>query len=205
MNLASEHPPLFLEVDGVPRSEGPAPVEDDRTTTRRDRTHQLDAPWAADVAARSTSGTTESPPCGPRTSATTASTIWSTGTSRRWPVARSLISIVPDSRPLPTMTMVGTPISSASLNFTPGETFRDELEAEEVRAVDLFEAVNRPDAGVIERRENVGLTRESQEAFGVLGERFGENFQGDLALEARVARAPNLSHASRPERAENLV
>ena len=30
----------------------------------------------------------------------------------------------PSARPRPTMTMVGTPISSASLNFTPGLTLR---------------------------------------------------------------------------------
>ena len=31
-------------------------------------------------------------------------------------------------QPLPTTTIVGTPISSASLNFTPGETFRPVVE-----------------------------------------------------------------------------
>ena len=48
----------------------------------------------------------------------------SAGTSVRSPVRRSLISTVPDSASaLPTTTMVGTPMSSASLNFTPGLTF----------------------------------------------------------------------------------
>src|SRR5665648_452495 len=103
MHLTGEHPPLLLKVERMPRREGAAPVEDHRTATRHDGVHQLAAP---------------------RTSDTTSSTIWPSGTSRRSPVARSLISIVPACRPLPTMTMVGTPISSASLNFTPGETFR---------------------------------------------------------------------------------
>ena len=48
----------------------------------------------------------------------------STGISRRSSVRRSRSSTVPSARPRPTMTMVGTPSSSASLNFTPGETPR---------------------------------------------------------------------------------
>ena len=42
--------------------------------------------------------------------------------SRRSPERRSLSSTMPSARPRPTTTMVGTPISSASLNFTPGLT-----------------------------------------------------------------------------------
>ncbi len=61
--------------------------------------------------------------CQPATTAARWSTTRSTGMSSRWPVRRSLTSTVPSARPLPTTAMVGTPISSASLNFTPGETF----------------------------------------------------------------------------------
>ena len=43
-----------------------------------------------------------------------------TGTSTRSPVRRSRTSTTPSASPLPTTTIVGTPISSASLNFTPG-------------------------------------------------------------------------------------
>ena len=45
-----------------------------------------------------------------------------TGTSARSPVRRSRTSTVPSARLRPTTTMVGTPIISASLNFTPGLT-----------------------------------------------------------------------------------
>ena len=46
------------------------------------------------------------------------------GTSVRSPVLRSLTSTVPVARPRPTTTIVGTPSSSESLNFTPGDTPR---------------------------------------------------------------------------------
>ena len=39
-------------------------------------------------------------------------------------LARSRTSTTPEARPRPTTTMVGTPISSASANLTPGETSR---------------------------------------------------------------------------------
>lgn len=48
----------------------------------------------------------------------------SNATSVRSPERRSLTSITPEARPLPTTTMVGTPTSSASLNLTPGDTLR---------------------------------------------------------------------------------
>ena len=46
-----------------------------------------------------------------------------TGSSRRSPEARSQSSTTPSGAPRPTMTIVGTPSSSASPNLTPGETF----------------------------------------------------------------------------------
>ena len=74
-----------------------------------------------------------------------------------------------------------------------------------MHAVDLFEAVNRADAGMIERSEHVGLARESGQALGVARKSLGKHLEGDLALEAGVARAPDLAHASGPERSENLI
>ena len=59
----------------------------------------------------------------PRTAASTRAPAWATGTSSRSPVLRSRTSIVPSARPRPTVTIVGIPSSSASLNFTPGDTF----------------------------------------------------------------------------------
>ena len=79
-----------------------------------------------------------------------------------------------------------------------------ELEDEEADAVDLLEAVDRGDVRVVQRCEDVRLARESREPVGVLRECLGQDLEGDLALEARVARAPDLAHASGPERGENL-
>ena len=45
------------------------------------------------------------------------------GTTSRAPVRRSHSSTWPSAAPRPTMTIHGTPTSSASPNFTPGETF----------------------------------------------------------------------------------
>ncbi len=61
-------------------------------------------------------------PQGP-TAATTRAAASATGTSSRSPEARSRSSTTPSTSPRPTVTMVGIPSSSASLNFTPGETF----------------------------------------------------------------------------------
>ena len=51
-----------------------------------------------------------------------AATTSASGTSVRSPVRRSFTSTTPSTRPRPTTTMVGMPSSSASLNFTPGDT-----------------------------------------------------------------------------------
>src|SRR3954470_8089864 len=60
---------------------------------------------------------------GPRTAASTRAPASATGTSSRSPDFRSRTSIVPSASPRPTVTIVGIPSSSASLNFTPGDTF----------------------------------------------------------------------------------
>ena len=46
----------------------------------------------------------------------------------------------------------------------------------------LFDSVDRGDVGVIEGREDLGFSRESDEAVGVGGEGVGEDFDGDLAI-----------------------
>src|SRR5690606_22698307 len=67
-----------------------------------------------------------SPDAGQR--APTSWTRWvtadSTAISCRSPLRRSFTSITPFARPRPTTTIVGTPISSASVNLTPGVALR---------------------------------------------------------------------------------
>src|SRR5690606_33970134 len=97
-DLRGEGVPLAQVVDRAPGRERATPADEDRP----DAPHQPTLPG--------------------RTSATIAAAASATGTCRRSPVRRSLISTVPCSRPLPTTTIVGTPRSSASLNLTPGLT-----------------------------------------------------------------------------------
>ena len=70
-----------------------------------------------------------------------------------------------------------------------GEVFAlDELHDEGADAARLLEAVDRGDVGVLELGEDLRLALEAREAFGVGGERLGEDLDGDLALQLRVGR-----------------
>jgi hypothetical protein len=57
---------------------------------------------------------------------------------------------------------------------------------------------------MVERREHLRLTLEPREAFRVGRENFGEDFQRDVAIELRVARAIDLAHPTAPKRGEEL-
>jgi len=58
---------------------------------------------------------------------------------------------------------------------------------------------------VVERGEELRLALEARHALMVAGERFGQQLEGDLASEPRVARAPDLAHAARAEERDDLV
>ena len=81
---------------------------------------------------------------------------------------------------------------------------RDELEDEEADGVELLEAVDRRDVRVVQGREDVRLAREAREAVRVLREGVREDLDRDVALQARVARAPHLAHPSRSEPRKDL-
>ena len=59
--------------------------------------------------------------------------------------------------------------------------------------------------GVIERCQRPGLSFEACQSIGIAGERFGQHLDGDVASEARVAGAVDLSHTTRAEDREELV
>ena len=71
--------------------------------------------------------------------------------------------------------------------------------------VELDDAVNLRDAGVIEGGERLRLAFEPGEAFGIGRNAVGEDLQRDFAIELRVARAEHLAHSARPEHGQNLV
>ena len=57
---------------------------------------------------------------------------------------------------------------------------------------------------MIEGRENLRFLLESPEIFGIAGERFGEDLDGDLAPKSRVPRAIHLAHPALAERADDF-
>jgi len=68
----------------------------------------------------------------------------------------------------------------------------NELEHEELCAIDFFEAVNLSDVGMVERREDLGFTTEAGDALRIVGERSWQNLQRDIAPELRVFGAVDL-------------
>ena len=58
---------------------------------------------------------------------------------------------------------------------------------------------------MVERRQHLRFTSETRETFGVEREGLGQDFQRDVAIELRVARAIHLAHAARAERGHDFV
>lgn len=56
-----------------------------------------------------------------------------------------------------------------------------------------------------ERRDGAGLPLEPRERVDVLRQVFGEHLDGDLAAEAQIPRAIDLTHSAGAQRRENLV
>ena len=81
----------------------------------------------------------------------------------------------------------------------------DEFENEELRAVRLFEAVDRGDMGMIERGEHLRLPLEPGDALGVWSAAIRQDLDRDVATELRVARAIDFAHPARAERRDDLV
>src|ERR1700730_14650155 len=63
----------------------------------------------------------------------------------------------------------------------------------------VFDTVDGRDVGMVERGQDLGFALEASHAFGVAGERFGEDLQRNIALQLGVARAVHLAHAARAE------
>ena len=58
---------------------------------------------------------------------------------------------------------------------------------------------------MVQRGQSLGLALEARHVLGVVGERGRKNFDGDVAIETRVAGAPDLSHAALAELGNNAV
>ena len=69
----------------------------------------------------------------------------------------------------------------------------------------MFEAVNRGDVGVIQRRQHLCFALKSGEPFGIVCERFRQNFDGHVAPELGVVGLIHLAHAARTNVREDFV
>ena len=81
----------------------------------------------------------------------------------------------------------------------------DKLEHEGAHAARVLHAVDRADVGVIQRGEQPRFALEACEPIGVAAQRFGKNFDGDVATELRIRRAVDLSHTAGAQRGDDLV
>ncbi len=58
---------------------------------------------------------------------------------------------------------------------------------------------------MVERGKDLRLALESREPVRISGEHFGKNFDRDVAVKLRIARAVDLAHSAGAERREDLV
>ena len=73
------------------------------------------------------------------------------------------------------------------------------------RGLEILEPVNLRDVRVIERCEQLRLTLEPGEPFGIRREQIRQHFDRDLAIEARVPCAIDFAHAALAEDAEDFI
>src|SRR4029453_12928719 len=81
----------------------------------------------------------------------------------------------------------------------------DQFHDERAHASAFFEAVDRRDVRVVQRRESLGFASEPGEPVGVFGERLRQDLERDIAIEFRVARPEYLPHPAFADRRGDLV
>jgi hypothetical protein len=87
-----------------------------------------------------------------------------------------------------------------------GESFALKVFHHDVAHAVLFaDIVELADVGMIQGRDGAGFAFETRVGFGFFGEMLGENFDGDGAVEASVARAVDFTHAACAEAGLNFV
>ena len=58
---------------------------------------------------------------------------------------------------------------------------------------------------MVQRRDRPRFMFESAQAIRVIGHRRGENLDGDVAIETRIAGAVDFAHPARPEQRDDFV
>ena len=81
----------------------------------------------------------------------------------------------------------------------------DQFHHEGLRATRSFEAVDRRDVGMIQRREDLGFALEAGDAIGITREGLGKNLDRHAAAKLRIASAIHLAHPAGAEGGLDLI
>ena len=81
----------------------------------------------------------------------------------------------------------------------------EELGDEVRRAVVFADVMNGENVGMIQRRDGASFLLEASQTVNIFRKCFGEDFDGDVAAEARVLRAKHFAHSARANRRDNFV
>ncbi len=80
-----------------------------------------------------------------------------------------------------------------------------QLKDDEPRAARLFDAVDRGNVRMIQRREDLRFPLEARHPFGIGMCQIRERLDGDVPAEARIAGAIDLAHAAGADGGEDLI
>jgi hypothetical protein len=94
----------------------------------------------------------------------------------------------------------GSPAQAVAQCFA-FEQFFDDVD----RPVFATDIVNGDDIRVVQRARGAGLLLEARAALGIEPESAGQDFDGDVAAQARIARAVDLAHPAGAHRRQNLI
>jgi len=80
-----------------------------------------------------------------------------------------------------------------------------QLHRERMDLARVFEAIDRGNMRMVQRRQDLRFLVETCKPFGIGREEVRQDFERDVTMELRVTRAINLAHAARTEQRDDLV
>jgi hypothetical protein len=69
----------------------------------------------------------------------------------------------------------------------------------------LLDAIDGGNVGMIQSGQHLGFALEPRHVLGVIGERRGQHFDGDVAIELAVAGAVDLTHPAGPKGRDDFI
>ena len=81
----------------------------------------------------------------------------------------------------------------------------DEFQHEPVRGAGILEAVDVTNVRVIQRREHLRFPLEAREPIRIARDRFGQDFDRDIAIQLRVSGSIHFAHAAGADGGQDLV